>query len=260
MSNWNLEQSKISEYLKACLEAGTDDLKFVNFKQDYRYTPILEHVSIEESLDYIKEFKFPYEFIRPMLDKIRENDIYGSPTLYQYENYGQLSPTTVRYIKNSCDIISHFGDMDLNTIVEIGGGYGGLCKTLNTMIGFEKYHIFDLFEANLLSEKYLSKFGLNNVVEIHLLEDDVKLDNIDLVISNYAFSEVPYSVQLKYIDLVFSKCKMFYMLYNRISEESNYDRGLSYVKFCEMLPQFDITIENEHNDINGNKILYGRLK
>ena len=62
-----------------------------------------------------------------------------------------ISPSTLRYIQNALDISYFYGEGDLNKIVEIGGGYGGLCKTINCLCDFGEYHIYDMEPASVAS-------------------------------------------------------------------------------------------------------------
>ena len=53
--------------------------------------------------------------------------------MFDYPDVGTMSPTTIRYIKNVSDIINAFGT-GMKSIVEVGGGYGGLCKVMSSLL------------------------------------------------------------------------------------------------------------------------------
>ena len=65
------------------------------------------------------------------------------------------------------DIANFFGEGDLKKIVEIGGGYGGLCRSINCLCDFEEYHIYDLESCGKLQKKYLSNFNISGEVFFH---------------------------------------------------------------------------------------------
>lgn len=45
-----------------------------------------------------------------------------------------MAPATVKYICNALEIADIIGNNKLGTVVEIGGGFGGFCKTLNCIM------------------------------------------------------------------------------------------------------------------------------
>ena len=256
---WNVGDVTVRNYLDSCNEAFTDDSKFSVFKKDPRYTNILEHSSYDESLIYISMLEKDKKKVIDKINLLKENDIYGSPDLRDYnlwENNHTLSPSTIRYIKNSVDIINYFGN-GIKTIAEIGGGYGGLCKTMSCFYDFDKYYIFDLPEVNNLSSKYLSMFNLSERTVSDVL-DNANLSKIDLLISNYAFSELSRDVQKKYIDNVIKKAKYFYIIDNHFSTNLYQTPGFTYDELALELSDYDIVVEDEIS--YGNKIYYGKIK
>ena len=265
MNNWNIKNNSFTDYINACVEFSNYDFLFDNFKRDERYTAILEHQHIpKEYGDFligIIENSYDKEILRKKIDQIKENDKYGNPILYDFD-YGQLSLGTIRYIKNSIDIHSYFGS-DIKTICEIGGGYGGLCKTIHNFIEYEKYYLFDLEEVNLLSSKYLSRFDMKGEVNMRTLErnDGFKDGELDLVISNYAFSELPTSTQIKYMDDIITKSKRFYLVYNHLQyNELEQKNGLLFNEFCDILSDgYHIEIQDDV-DTDLVKIIYGKSK
>jgi hypothetical protein len=249
---WTLQKSAIDPYLNICKLSATRDEYFSNFKNHPAYRHVLEHVPYEEGLQYLSEIKINYE---DRLEKIKENDLIGSPITFDYDDIGNISPTTIRYIKNVSDIITKFGS-NFKTIVEIGGGYGGLCKVLSSFIDFDSYLLVDLEECNLLSRRYLNHFNLptfsytSEEIEVH--------EDFDLFISNYAFSECTRETQLEYIEKFLKKSKYFYMMHNNFHLESG---NISHVEFIEIMSEF-FEIENypEHDIERNPQIIYGVKK
>lgn len=256
--SWEISND-INQYLYACKLAATDESFFNRFKQDGRYRQILEHVSLDEAVQYTKEFAVPTSEVLKHLDKFKENDLYGSPDLYEFDLLGKISPTTIRYIKNTFDIVKNFDISSIKNIVEIGGGYGGLCKTLSSVIEFDNYILFDLMEANLLSKKYISNFSeLKDKVQSFTLDELKEIDGVDLLISNYAFSEVSLDIQESYYNNIILKSKNIYIVFNQIS-----DSNMMFDDFIERLTSdgFDVeyTCEHEQSE-NCNKIVYAKCQ
>ena len=131
---------------------------FDNFKSSKEYNVILEHVHYELGLQYYDHIqKVGKEIYDKYLNKFLENDQIGNPNQFFYGD-GKISPTTLRYIKNCLDLSFLCDDQSVSKIVEVGGGYGGLCKTLSVLCNFNEYLNIDLPETVLLQEKYLKNW------------------------------------------------------------------------------------------------------
>jgi putative sugar O-methyltransferase len=248
--SWTLQEEASHPYLNSCRRAASDPRHFEVFKQDPAYRHVLEHVPFEEGQKYLDAIKIDYA---DKLEEIKENDKLGSPYTFDYPNVGNISPTTLRYIKNTSDIVNKFGT-NFKSIVEIGGGYGGLCKVLSSFVDFESYLLIDLEEPNLLSRKYLSNFDLPTLS--HRAEEIEVLESFDLLISNYAFSELDRETQLEHIDKFVRKSDRFYMMYNDFSPTN-----IHHLEFIDMLSDsYDIEFYPDHGIDTEPKVMYGVLK
>ena len=212
--DWScLGEECIDRYAEICIDAVENDKTFKRFKQDPRYTAILEHVSPEQGKLYA-DGVLQYDIDSELIESFKENDSIGGSSLYNYgEPFGRVSPSTLRYMQNALDISYFFGEGDLNKIVEIGGGYGGLCKTINCLCEFGEYHIYDMEPASKLQEKYLSNFDISGKVIQH--SEPEELEDIDLLISNYAYSELGENLQDLYYNNVIKNSKKVYMILNK---------------------------------------------
>jgi len=183
------------------------------FKSDPLYKYVLEHVDKSTGDRYLNEIMIRYNklFIENkelLIELCNENDKYGKTIKEDFPNFIFCSPTNLRYILHSFLILEYMQNKELNNlnIVEIGGGYGGLCFFINKLsklfnIVIKSYTIFDLLEASQLQEKYLKKLNISNVKFFQL--DNFKELNADsFLISNYAFSEISLDIQKKYIEKV----------------------------------------------------------
>ena len=120
-----------------------------------------------------------------------------------------------RYALVLYNLDAKFGTLDNLNIVEIGGGYGEQCKVINDIYNFNSYTFYDLSETNNVIEKYLSNFDITGEVK-YKTQSDLLDDNqsYDIVISNYAFSELNKDTQDLYIKNLLSKCKGGYITYS----------------------------------------------
>jgi hypothetical protein len=195
-------------YIKSLLDK---DINQIDFKSNNIYNNILEHVPKEMGDDYLSVIKDKFGDIfnnnLSYITKIcRMNDYIGKPKIYEYSNFIQCSPSNLRYILHSFLILNYMKNCKLNNvnIIEIGGGYGGLCFYLFKLcyifdININSYVIFDLDEPSSLQKKYLSFHNIYNVKYYNLKNyDKEQLFDNSFLISNYAFSEIPKEIQIDY--------------------------------------------------------------
>jgi hypothetical protein len=245
MKIWILLSTSISElspYQDFCLQAATKDDVFYTFKSHPSYQSVLEHVSYSNGEIYLKIILEDYPYILNSLDPCRDNDRIGQPQRYIFGKFGAWSPTTLRYMKVAGDLESFFGDLRGKSIVEIGGGYGGQCKIIHELFGFKSYTIIDLKEVALLTNKYLKTHLIDQALCVNP-QENLGDETYDLLISNYAFSEISEEAQLIYIENVINRSKSGYMTYNFISELWGV-KSLSLDRFLELIsiPGREITI------------------
>jgi hypothetical protein len=218
--DWDIPENNAVNYLKVCKSFVEDNLLFKDFRRNELYHEILEHVSYDDAKSYIEEMK----------------------------NISHLTGDDIFDLKKNDEV---------DNIVEIGGGYGGLCRIIHSYIGFENYMILDLPEVNELSKKYLSNFQSLDEKVMQMFYDEISsVDNIDLLISNYAFSECSFELQEAYYNGVISNANKFYITYNNITP-----RNMSSEYFLEYASKdFDIEVENEVRKCHTNFIMYGTKK
>ncbi len=108
--------------------AAGDDSVFSIFKSLPAYRAVLEHVTYEQGVEYLKHIDSDAD----ALASLAVNDVYGWPAKYSYPAVGVVSPTTLRYAKVACDLRKHFDGV--RTIAEIGVGYGGQRLVLSNLL------------------------------------------------------------------------------------------------------------------------------
>lgn len=215
----NIKTSSITanlSYSDICLQASNSDEIFDKFKSIPEYQEALEHVTFEQGMGYIDIIKRDNPLLLETynLDKFKTNDNYGTANICHYQDL-IISPSTLRYIKVLSDLIKLFGNLDNFKIAEIGGGYGGQCKIINDYFSIKDYHIVDLYEVNRLSEKYLNKLGVKNVrISTY---DELNIEEYDLVISNYAYTELDRPLQDIYKNTIINGSKNGYITCNFVT-------------------------------------------
>jgi hypothetical protein len=194
-----------------------------NFKNHPSYTYMLEHVNSKQGEDYCKLLLEVYS--KDTIDSFcKLNDSIGNPARSKLPLLNiSVSPTSLRYLYQAHLILQHFKNQPELHIVEIGGGYGGLCLAINFLSTLNKqvihsYHIIDLDSVGKLQKKYLENFNLTFKVETLSASDYGKsLTRTDYcLISNYCFSEIDKVHQEKYIEHLLWKTKTGFLTWNNI--------------------------------------------
>jgi len=208
------------KYTNYCKQIVTNNILFQTFRRYPDYTYMLEHVTYKQGEEYLEQILEKYsEYInKEILEDVQKNDNIGSPIKYNYTINNMvysLSPTTLRYLYIALDSLNSVKNKELE-IVEIGGGYGGQCRLIYILapifnITVKNYTILDLYYPNLVQKKYLEKFNINITATTI---DKFNSNRVDLLISNYALSEIDSKYQDCYIDII-NTSKFGYMLWNR---------------------------------------------
>jgi len=236
MNNTNTSISDNIKYPELCSLALSNSNIFNNFKSNTIYNEILEHVTFQEGVEYIQQFNYNNKIIKN-IEKFKINDLKGSPRCYNYENIGDFSPTTLRYIK----ILNDLSQLDLDNkhIVEIGAGYGGQYTVLRQIFTPKKYTFIDLEPVIKLIEKYVTELNLTDIL-LEYINGTLLSKTIqsDLVISNYAFSECSKSIQDLYIEKIINHTKHCYMLYNNMN-------GYTHDEFISKVGRANIKVSKE---------------
>jgi len=217
-NKWKTSLSDNDKYPNFCLKAANDLRVFSNFRQNKIYRGILEHVNKKTGqlyLDTILEIR--PELIKE-IDKIKDNDRYGNPDLAEYEIIGKICPSTLRYTKVLADLLNMFQSLDGLRIAEIGVGYGGQCRLINSVCKPEKYTLIDMKPALLLTQRYLDGYVLSSSLKYKTMNELTK-KNYDLVISNYAFTELRREIQDVYLERVILNSTCGYITYNDITPD-----------------------------------------
>jgi len=237
-----VKEKVIKDYIKACEDAALYDAAFDCFKRDPRYTAILEHVNKNIAINYLEKIVQDGNDHLIFNGSFFDNDKLGDPEITNFQLFGldiRASNSTIQYIGVLSNLIKKFGSLEDFRIVEIGGGYGGQCKIIQDQFKISSYDIFDLPQVNLLQEKYLKILGQFKCVEV-FSELDFAPTNYDLVISNYALSEILEPLQTEYVEKILLNSKHGYITCNGEIKAIN--------KLKEKFPTFEIS-----SDIKGER-------
>jgi hypothetical protein len=199
-----------TDYIESFIES---DINKWSFKSNPSYCGILEHVTHELGFNYLIEISNRFDAIynkhkELFIDLCKKNDTYGKTIQYNYNGFTTCSPTNLRYILHSILILTYMKECSLNyvDIIEIGGGYGGLCFYMFNLsklfgININSYSIFDLKTPMKLQQKYLTNLDIHNVNFVDIKDIKHLIPN-SFLISNYAFSEISNDLRIEYTSCV----------------------------------------------------------
>jgi len=231
------------KYPEFCQQAIHDDSLFNDFRRNETYTFALEHDSQKQGLEYLEVAK-NLKFFADYIEEFKQNDTVGNPIKFNYDQIGEISPTTTRYIKVLSDLEREFGTLNNLNICEIGVGYGGLCRIIDSYFrSVKSYCLVDLQPVLGLTQKYLNHFQINTSISYKTAEDLSVEDRYDLVISNYAFTELRREVQDIYLEKIILNSQKGYITYNQINFLDF--NGYSVDELMEIIPNGKILYEIE---------------
>jgi hypothetical protein len=200
-------------YEKLIGELLSDLANRKRFRRNFQYRMILEHVNYRQGGAYLDRITELGIVDLGQIKVLAETDLVGSPRRYYYDNLGWVSPTLLRYVSVYSEIEKFVGFDNIQSVVEIGIGYGGQARIIHNLAGVSSYAFYDLPEVQKLADYFLratsTQLSPRNL-NIHKVEHGT----FDLVISNYAVSELPAQVQLEYLEKVIAPATHCYMIMN----------------------------------------------
>ena len=168
-----------------------------------------------------------------------------------------ISPITIRYTKVLQDIFSLFNIREIKHIAEIGVGYGRQCRLIKEYLKNREYSLIDLPEAIELTKKFLDKFSLGEGSKTYFIDGTGDIENIevDLLISNYAFSELNREVQNFYLEKIINYAGSGYITWNSLSYEKG--DGYSVAELLDKIKGSFVIAENPLTDKDNCIIVWG---
>ncbi len=213
-SNKEIQQktsiSDTSLYFDFCTLASKDNQVFAKFRSCRQYQEILEHVDFNLGKKYLGlaiENGFSIQEVKILVD-----EDFGAPPRFSYGGIGRVSPTQLRYAKVLSEIEMLFGKLDGVNIVEIGVGYGGQAAQILLRHNVNSYLLVDLAPVVDLATKYINK---RIKIDSDILSKNIPYSQIDLLISNYAFSELSREIQEEYFEKYILNSKCGYVIFNQ---------------------------------------------
>lgn len=231
---------------------------FSQFKRHPDYREILEHVTEAYGRKYLDMILKNDPSLLGRIEEFKENDQLGSPLLSQYPEVGEISPSTLRYIYIASELRRLFGQDLGPRIAEIGVGYGGQLLINDKIFSYGEAHLFDLPPVLELTARCLEAHIMKGSYRTTTLNQHPGGLEYDLVISNYAFSELPSELQLSYVRKVLTQSKCGYLTMNSGREGNPFSGDhLSLARLGELLPPFEVLEEIPSTPFKNYVIVWG---
>jgi hypothetical protein len=203
-----------SDYINTLQDIIENSGSFSTFKSNAGYYSVVGCDAMKDEAGYILSdiIKIKHKQLLGDLKKFRENDRIGSPPIYK-TLLGNFSPNTLRYMLVLGELEEHFGSLNEKNIIEIGSAYGGQCFIISRRHEFKSYTLVDIPKSVEISKKYLFLLKATKNV-IFEGTNQITSKESDLVISNFALTELDDIGWNFYFNNIISKTKNFYIITN----------------------------------------------
>lgn len=224
--------SDLPGFQRLLLGAVSDERVFSIFRSHPQFNAILDHVSVQQAEKYISVLDSRDDNWHSALTRLQDFSVVGSPRVAFFPRFGWVAPTLFRYLKVASDLRVLFPQIGKMEISEIGIGWGGQAWILRQLFSPPRFNLYDLPEMLALSAHAMDKFpGADS--NFFYFDGTVPLKgrSSDLLISNYAFSEISRQHQSEYMDKVILRSKCGYITWNPLSKD-----GYSVRELLEVIP------------------------
>jgi hypothetical protein len=179
--------------------------------------------------------------------------------VFYYPKLGWVSPTVIRYLYVNQNIQELFGGVSIKKVAEIGIGFGGQFAVTAKSLTTKEFSMYDLPVVLDLAEKTLERAELISSSFTKKNIDAVEPEIYDLVVSNYAFSELPEAVQRDYIKKILgtSRCGYITMNSGRTDFSGRSVGKMNLLEITELLPPCEILEEDPKTGPDNYIIIWG---
>lgn len=253
----NRSVSDNGAYIAAVQAALLSPKVFARFKKMPAYRAILEHVTEIGGSEYLEIIRRESPDILDSIDALKDNDLVGGGDVFDYPGVGRIGPSTLRYIKVASDLRRYFGD-EFGCVAEIGVGYGGQLLVSDRLMSIERCDLLDLAPVLRLASKYLEAHVLRGSYRAVTLNQHPGDVTYDLVVSNYAFSELPSALQKRYVEKIMMRAKRGYLTMNSGRPGCAFlDDKLALEDLMSMIPGIEILPERPSTHPGNYIVIWG---
>ena len=248
------DSEDLASYPSLCGSASRNTEIFKKFRSSRVMVEALDHVSIDQGNAYISEILKSSSWSEDFTRALRLLDTLGKPRKFRFSPYGTFSPTLLRYLKVYIDLKNNFGSLKNLNIVEIGIGFGGQASLIGLLDKPSSYTFYDIPPVLELAQRFINELDVSG--EYTFIDGRNPMQAIpDLVISNYAFSELSLDLQDQYLKNVLLPSPRGYITWNSLSADQL--GGYSLAELIRSIPNSQILPEQPNTSKNNAIIIWG---
>lgn len=245
------DSNSYAGYAFFCQEVSMDENLFKVFRSDPLYKDVLEHVPHYLGVEYARRLKGTVS-VQRLRNRIKLIDQEGSPWRFRYRSIGLASPTTLRYMYLAKLMQSLISPNQVRSVCEIGCGFGGQSLALVDFYNISEYTFVDLPSVLDLTKRYIQGSKTSFVSNFNSHEEQNR-KKFDLLVSNYAFSELTREYQDKYMREYVMNASSGFILWNPLSVQ--YLDGYSLPELLSKIPGA-LSIPEDPSSFEGNCVIY----
>ena len=211
-------------YVETCKAIHDHEHLFESFRRIPGYIEIVEPTDLsiaEKTIRYMLK-NHSWVIKNPgVFQKMAQIDRVGNPYLHKISVDAaepfSISTVALRYGMYAGKVSSYLMDVakaknrEIESVVEIGGGFGGFGIVATDFFEFTSYTIVDIPEAVKVQKKFVSEFPLLSpvfkFVDGKSIEDPPSGEQYDLCVSTNAFSELTLEFRELYFRPVQAGCR-----------------------------------------------------
>ena len=248
------DSSELETYASLCGIAARDSQIFYKFRSAKVMVEALDHVSIEQAKNYRDEILKHGPWRQEFSEALRHIDSIASPRKFHFKDLGTYSPTLFRYLKVYLDLKTLFGPLENFKFAEIGIGFGGQASVIHLLEKPFSYHFYDIPPVLDLTSRFLETLKVEG--DFHFNDGrNPQTFKPDLIISNYAFSELTPGIQKEYLQRVILNSSRGYITWNSLSADKL--GGYSLGELLRLIPHSQILTEKPNTGVNNAIIVWG---
>lgn len=248
------DSDMLASYPSLCGFAVKNSEIFKKFRSSRVMFEALDHVSIEQGNGYIAEILKYTSWSEKFTRVLVEIDRVGEPRKFRFRPYGTFSPTLLRYLKVYTDLEKNFGSLKNFTIAEIGIGFGGQASLISLLDKPLSYIFYDIPPVLELAQKFIKEINVTG--DFKFIDGrNPRPSKPDLVISNYAFSELNRSLQDQYLKNIVLSSPRGYITWSNLTAKNL--GGYSLAELVRLIPNSQILPEKPNTSESNAIIVWG---
>ena len=190
-----------------------------------------------------------------LLNKTYECGLYGCKS-YDFDNI-KISRDLLDSILEIYFLKSFFSNLNELSLLEIGGGYGRLCKRYLDCLPDSKYYITDAIpQSTFFSKIYLNE-KKNSVINLYDIQEKIKSLKIDIAVNIHSFPECNINDiewWIKFINL--NKIKYIFYVPNNPKSTSNFMPSNTGESILNLFNKYNYIVKHFKNVFSDLNIKY----